>query len=165
MIGENYNLQINITDRGEPGSNDGIAITLVNGSNALVYSSNWITNVTTELKLNSGNLKLSSQFNPLASMMGTSLVTEKVKNSGKSSAFSIKVSPSPSPNFFTLTIEGNSKETVVVKVFDMAGRQMEQMRTTIEKPIRFGEVLKPGTYILEVRQGEIVSVLKVQKIK
>src|SRR6185436_8149671 len=44
----NLTLQTTITDNGEPGNNDKIGITLLNG-NTLLFSSNWVTTLTTEL--------------------------------------------------------------------------------------------------------------------
>jgi hypothetical protein len=54
-IGGGLSLQISLTDKGEPGSQDSIAISLTNGSQ-LWYSSNWSGTKTLEQLLDGGNL-------------------------------------------------------------------------------------------------------------
>jgi len=49
-------LQVNMTDRGEPGSSDTVAITVYDKSNALAFSNNWTGSQTAEELLNGGNL-------------------------------------------------------------------------------------------------------------
>jgi hypothetical protein len=54
-LGGNLTLQITLTDRGEPGSSDTIAITLWNG-NKLLFSSSWNGGKTVEQVLGGGNM-------------------------------------------------------------------------------------------------------------
>jgi hypothetical protein len=54
-LGGNLTLQVTMTDKGEPGSNDTIGITLWNG-NALLFSSEWTGAKTQEEPLDGGNL-------------------------------------------------------------------------------------------------------------
>jgi hypothetical protein len=54
-IGKNYTLQVNMTDNGEPGTNDTIGIALWNG-NTLLFSSNWTGGTTVPQKLSAGDL-------------------------------------------------------------------------------------------------------------
>jgi hypothetical protein len=44
-----------MTDKGEPGSSDTFAITLYDGSNNLLFSSNWNGTATVEQLLGGGN--------------------------------------------------------------------------------------------------------------
>ncbi|MCK9640324.1 MAG: HYR domain-containing protein [Prolixibacteraceae bacterium] len=60
-LGGNLTLQVNLTDKGEPGSSDQIAISLYDGS-TLMYSSNWSGAQTSELLLSGGNLIVHSGF-------------------------------------------------------------------------------------------------------
>jgi len=55
-IDGNAALQMTLTDNGEPGSSDSIAITLWNKKGGLWYSSNWDGIKTIEQKLDGGNL-------------------------------------------------------------------------------------------------------------
>jgi hypothetical protein len=54
-LGGNLTLQVTMTDRGEPGLSDTIAVTLWNGSK-LLFSSEWRGSKTLEKILNGGNL-------------------------------------------------------------------------------------------------------------
>jgi hypothetical protein len=54
-LGGNLTLQVTMTDKGEPGSNDTIGITLWNG-NTLLFSSEWTGAKTLEKPLTGGNL-------------------------------------------------------------------------------------------------------------
>jgi len=60
-LGGNLTLYVTMTDRGEPGTNDEIGITLWDGS-TLLYSSNWSGTNTLEMVLSGGNLVVQSGF-------------------------------------------------------------------------------------------------------
>jgi hypothetical protein len=55
-------------------------------------------------------------------------------------------------------------EPVLIKVFDMAGRQVEQLKGSAGESFHFGSRLMQGMYIVEVRQGDHVRILQVVKI-
>ncbi len=55
-LGGNCTLQVTMSDAGEPGKSDSIAITVWNGSGALWFSSNWNGTKTAEQILGGGNL-------------------------------------------------------------------------------------------------------------
>jgi hypothetical protein len=74
------------------------------------------------------------------------------------------VMPNPTATHFTLRVQSSSMETVVVRVFDMAGRQVELLRGSAGGAFEFGSRLKPGVYIVEVHQGDYARVLRVVKI-
>jgi hypothetical protein len=53
---------------------------------------------------------------------------------------------------------------VLVTVYDAIGRQVKKIeRSDSQSPIRFGEDLKIGAYIVEVRQGDNRKTLKLIK--
>lgn len=56
----NATLQVKMTDNGQPGTTDSIAITVWNKQGGLWYSSNWNTTTTIKQVLDGGNLKVSS---------------------------------------------------------------------------------------------------------
>ena len=61
-------------------------------------------------------------------------------------------------------LEGASNEKVAIVVYDAIGRQVKKIeRGDATGPIRFGENLKVGVYIVEVRQGENRKTLKLIK--
>jgi hypothetical protein len=51
-------VEVVMTDRGEPGANDSIGLTLWSETNRLLYSSNWNGSTTVEQKLGGGNLQV-----------------------------------------------------------------------------------------------------------
>jgi|GEM_PF-1074192 len=74
------------------------------------------------------------------------------------------VMPNPTATHFSLRVQSSSMEAVVVRVFDMAGRQVELLRGSAGGAFQFGSRLKPGMYIVEVHQGDYARVLRVIKI-
>jgi hypothetical protein len=59
-LGGNLTLQVTMTDRGEPGRNDQIGITVFNNAGGILYSSDWNGVRTGELILAGGNLVVNS---------------------------------------------------------------------------------------------------------
>jgi hypothetical protein len=74
------------------------------------------------------------------------------------------VTPVPTESFFTLRIKSNSNETVQVKIYDIVGRQIEQLHGSPDQPYRFGSGYMQGSYIVEVHQGNKVRVIQVVKL-
>ena len=76
---------------------------------------------------------------------------------------SIQVTPNPTQTFFTLVVSSTSKDAADVRVFDMAGRQIEQKRGAVGESIRFGSTYTQGMYIVQVIQGTTQKLMKVIK--
>jgi hypothetical protein len=74
------------------------------------------------------------------------------------------VTPNPTQTYFTLRIQSTCLEDVVIKVYDMAGRQIEQMNGSVGQSFQFGGRYTQGMYIVEVHQANMVKVLKVIKM-
>jgi hypothetical protein len=84
---------------------------------------------------------------------------EELKVDGlKVSAF-----PNPSTQSFELYVQGNSVETVQLKVVDVTGRVVYSARGTANRIYQFGEGLVAGLYIAEISQGDITSKVKLIK--
>jgi hypothetical protein len=75
-----------------------------------------------------------------------------------------QVVPNPSETYFTLHVQSSSRETIVVKVYDIAGRQVDLLRGPAGNSFQFGHKLTAGIYIVQVIQGNNVKVLRVMKI-
>ena len=58
LVDSSATFEVSITDNGEPGTSDTIAITIHNGAGALWFSSNWNGAATLQQLVASGNLKL-----------------------------------------------------------------------------------------------------------
>jgi hypothetical protein len=65
----------------------------------------------------------------------------------------IRVWPLPTESFFNLTIQSSSRESVVINIYDITGRQIQQLRGSSLETYRFGDMYVAGTYLIEVIQG------------
>jgi hypothetical protein len=78
--------------------------------------------------------------------------------------FECKVMPNPSKDYFTIQIESTSYEDIEANLFDVNGKLISKL-TAIKKSqsIRFGDNLRPGVYLVEVKQGEQRKTIQVIK--
>jgi hypothetical protein len=75
-----------------------------------------------------------------------------------------QVFPNPSSAMFNVKVTSVKQDRVVATIFDMQGRVVKQL--TNVKPgstQAFGEDLKPGSYLLQIRQGDAVETTKLLK--
>ena len=80
------------------------------------------------------------------------------------SPFNVKAYPNPTEHQFTLYLEGASNEKVAIVVYDAIGRQVKKIeKGDASGAIKFGEDLKVGVYVVEVRQGVNRKTLKLVK--
>jgi hypothetical protein len=77
--------------------------------------------------------------------------------------FAVKAWPNPSEHQFVLQVEGNNNEAVNIKVFDVLGRQVYITKGAANQNYHFGENFVSGAYIVEVRQGDKRSMIKLIK--
>jgi hypothetical protein len=71
--------------------------------------------------------------------------------------------PNPSQNYFNLKIKSSSNADVVVKVFDLTGKLVQELRGPVGQIFRFGDRLVAATYVVEVFQGDQRATVKVIK--
>ncbi len=71
--------------------------------------------------------------------------------------------PNPTDRNFNLVIKGSGQAPVQVKIFDVAGRLISQLKSAPFNEITFGEKLFPGIYIVDLRQGNNKLTLKAVK--
>jgi hypothetical protein len=82
----------------------------------------------------------------------------------KAPPFNVKAFPNPTEHQFILYLEGASNEKVQLVVYDAVGRQLKKIeRGDASGAIKFGEDLKAGAYIVEVRQGVNRKTIKLIK--
>ena len=79
--------------------------------------------------------------------------TNNPKLGALSTTMGIKVWPLPTESFFNLTIQSASRESVVINIYDITGRQIQQLRGSSLETYRFGDMYVAGTYLIEVIQG------------
>jgi len=116
-LGGNLILQVDLTDRGEPGINDSMGITLSTSGGTLLYSSNWTGIVTDELLLSGGNLVVHSGFSN-RSMLGDETYDLSLG--------SVMLYPNPATGHVLLS---NPKNIPLkdVSIYDVTGRLIKKM--------------------------------------
>ena len=94
----------------------------------------------------------------------TRVITTYTKRNDKLSPFDVKAIPNPTEHQFILYVVNGSSEKVTVIVYDAVGRKLKKIeRGDASGAIKFGEDLKVGAYIVEVRQGNNRKTLKLIK--
>jgi hypothetical protein len=78
--------------------------------------------------------------------------------------FGLKVYPNPSRGDFNLQLSGSGSEEVEVRVMDLQGRSIKQLRTAPKGIITLGADLKSAVYLIEVRQGANRQTTRVIKL-
>jgi hypothetical protein len=141
--GGNKTLQVSLTDNGEPGANDMIAISLYDGS-TLMYSCNWNGANTAKMLLGGGNLVVHSSF----SLGGT---TTSPSGPGKKSAEittstggltvepMLKAYPNPFTDRLTIEFSPVIDTQAKLEIFSITGAKLE---TLFEGPVNAGVLYK-----------------------
>ncbi len=97
---------------------------------------------------------------PVAKDGGEEFFTETENEDG----FGVRVFPNPFAGQFNLKITTESNENVEVKIFDVLGHLMEQIKGVSPfDNIYLGNDLSKGVYLIEVIQGEQVGAVRVVK--
>lgn len=76
----------------------------------------------------------------------------------------IGIYPNPSASQFTLNIPQKPGSRADVMVYDISGRQVLSFRNIQNDKVMFGNELKPGTYVVQVIQGNNKQTIKVVKV-
>ena len=79
--------------------------------------------------------------------------------------FNIWLLPNPSSNQFSLTAHSGSALPVSVRILDASGRSVYSGKGQAEQTFSFGDKFAKGLYLVEVRQGDKVQVVKAVKAK
>ena len=169
--GGNLYLYVNMIDNGEPGINDSISFTLVPGGSDpailsnIMYSSNWISSKTQQMKLSGGNLVVHSGFS--VGIAPTIIVSRNIPpvETPIVEEMVLKAYPNPSTAYFVLNVKSRSSENVQLKVTDMRGRPMYSIKVPANQSYKFGDQFASGPYFLEVIQGQKKQILKLIKLK
>ena len=73
--------------------------------------------------------------------------------------------PNPGTNAFSITVQGDTKEKIVMQVVDMYGRVIETRNVTANTIEKFGEKYNSGTYFVRVMQGVKQKTIKLVKLE
>ncbi len=153
----NGSMQIKFTDRGEPGTNDSIAITIWNKNGGLWYSSNWNSTNTAEQMLGAGNLKINSSnsFGLREDLM--------VGSSGETDE--IVVFPNPGSGLFNIAFKSESDNMATLTVFDLFGKKITEGNVeTVAGKNTFELDLSnysSGIYLLHISTAKSTKVQKI----
>lgn len=72
--------------------------------------------------------------------------------------------PNPTANYFTISVNSNNKEEIMLQVLDQNGRTMDTRRKLIPgSVIRFGDKYIPGSYYVRIIQGKEHKEIKLIK--
>jgi hypothetical protein len=126
-IAGNLTLQVNMTDKGDPGTKDQIAISLWNGS-ILLYSSYWNGASNAEMVLGGGNLVVHSGFS-FAQPTSVSSTKSALPSEIPDAEFGLKAYPNPFTDhiYFNIQLMTNSK--VQLEIYDVTGTKLATVFT------------------------------------
>ncbi|MFM7511083.1 MAG: T9SS type A sorting domain-containing protein, partial [Bacteroidota bacterium] len=75
-----------------------------------------------------------------------------------------QVYPNPSSQAFTLQVQGNTFEKVQVRILDRLGRAIQTLQVFSNQVNTIGNDLPNGAYMLEVRQGNEMKIIRLMKL-
>ena len=76
----------------------------------------------------------------------------------------VVASPNPSTSFFLVSVQSKRlQDKIVLTVYDVTGKQIDTKTVTAGIPVRVGELLPGGIYLIKAQQGEKSSHLKLIK--
>ena len=95
---------------------------------------------------------------PVAAIVSTDTEQEAIAK------IEVKAYPNPAAYYFNLKIKTQKKDEVMIRVIDLKGNIVEQMKGMPEQIYRFGANVVAGTYIVEVIQGSEKVTARVVKL-
>ena len=133
-LGGGLVMQVNMTDKGEPGSSDQIAISLYDGS-TLLFSNNWTGTSTAELVLGGGNLVVKSGYS--ITISGTNKSAEIATEVPVVTVQpTLKTYPNPFTERVNIEFSYMTDTHARLEIYNIAGSKLE---TLYDGPINGGE--------------------------
>jgi hypothetical protein len=83
--------------------------------------------------------------------------------SPKATEMMVYVYPNPTTSQFNVQMKSSSTEAAVVRVLDITGRFIKAVKVSSNTNVNIGSDLKAGAYMLEVKQGKEVKMVRVVK--
>ncbi len=157
MLESSLDLIISITDRGLPGTGDGIAIILKKGAN-LYSSATGSLSLTRQLNLVSGDLIVHSSFN-----IGGE-ITDGIGDfaTGTEPGISIRAYPNPSPGMVNFMIGVDRSSMITLDILSMEGKMVSRLfegyiLNTAPKTIHYDSKLPQGIYFYRLCSSDGVA--------
>ena len=88
-----------------------------------------------------------------------------VRTIDNAGTFSISLQPNPSKNDFTMQVHGQSNAPLQIRITDVNGKIVGQLKNKAEQTFTFGSEWAPGVYLIECRQGDEIETIKAIKVK
>ena len=85
------------------------------------------------------------------------------RTSGVSDLFNVNVFPNPSNTGFNLNVNSVDQSPVSVIIMDVQGKIINKMNVNPFENINIGNTLKPGTYMIETKQGNQIKTSRIVK--
>jgi hypothetical protein len=76
---------------------------------------------------------------------------------------SVNVYPNPTTNAFQMFVKTPTASKITMRVLDLQGRLIKTISFNSDETIAFGNDLKSGVYIVEIREGNVVKTVRVVK--
>jgi Bacterial Ig-like domain (group 3)/HYR domain len=178
-LGGNLIIRMDVTDNGEPGTNDQVAISVFDGS-FLLFSSNWSGTTTTKKTIAAGNIKIHSSSNIAVNSVASNnssanVFAEKSMMSPDETIVldpQLTTQPSRTDEKLTLFIEDFNNGDATVQLYDLMQRVQGVWKTNVQNNKGQLEIdlsnQIPGVYILVVddatkQQKQTKKVIKVEQ--
>ena len=97
-------------------------------------------------------------------LVTTGCVTVPIASSRAAETMDVQVFPNPTTTNFKLRVNTTSNEKMQVRIIDLIGNEIMGMKMMPGETLNLGSSLKPGIYIIEVRQGKKVKETRLVKI-
>jgi hypothetical protein len=165
-VAGNLTLQLEMTDRGEPGTADDMAITLYNGSE-LWYSSNWNVTKTMPLVLTGGNVVVrGTAYGSLSTTTTTPIVAARVApTTTVLPEPRLDLYPNPSNGRFVVALSNNKAQKATIQIISKNGLVVAQKSVVLTGDLNTTSFdisnLSHGMYIVKIVTADGVQTTKV----
>ena len=137
------------------------------GSNGVRIKVRFVTAGTNDsiyVQANNGCLGAKRVLKLTTTGCATTPLTKFAAPQTESDLLSVNVFPNPSNSDFKLQVTGVGKELIKLTVMDIQGRVIKTLSATSSSITSFGDDLKSGIYLIEIRQGKSVKTVRVVKL-
>jgi len=129
-LGGNLTLQVSMTDKGEPGKNDLLGITVFSSTGGILYASNWDGVKTAEMLLSGGNIIINS--GSVTTTISPTTAAKTAVNPGATEVFTaiqptLTAYPNPVIDQATIEFSFAQDEAYMLTVYDLKGTLVKQL--------------------------------------
>jgi hypothetical protein len=160
-LGGNLTLKVDMTDNGEPGNTDKLAINVWDNAGGLFYSSNWNGTQTIQQTIAAGNIRITG---------GNTTSTVSKNTEIGVATLELNVAPNPVDDQLNVALTGwNDSQEVRIIMTDLLMRNFGTWDVSLEKGTSVKAIdmsaYPAGTYILTVQSLQNESLLSRKVVK